>query len=197
MAYTKLSIIQLTYNLLGQIGPTDLTTIARDVQVSAIYDMVLKTVLAARPWSFALTVSNLSALGSPQSISDYPYGYALPSGYFAIYRTDPLTDFMIYDDGLYTPSEFTTLQLQYTADPGETYYPDHFVNFLTAFLASKIAMLITQDINTKLVWEKNANLYYIQSKNIDSKNQPNKEILSQPVYLAHQSAGSSYVTWSV
>jgi len=127
---------------LVQLGAETISALDEDSpqakKINAIFEYILKEVLRAHPWNFAIARASLAQLTTSPEF-DYTYAFQLPSDCLKVIRLeDTFDDFKIEGDTLVTDASSVNLKyIKYVADPNEW---DS--GFITAF-ATRIAAEIT------------------------------------------------------
>lgn len=184
MATSKVLIISNAFILLGK-QPIQSIDTGNPVQAAAstIYDSVMPSLLAERPWRFALKQFNLNKLVDTPLIEEFSYIYQLPADYLTAYRVYPNSAYAIYIDKLY--SNQSSLMLEYIYQVDESLFSDNFVLMLTYAMASNIAMTLTQQVNLADFWQKRQFEQMAIAASTDALAMPNTYIQNDAFYTAH------------
>lgn len=138
MAFTKLDIINLALDALGQsqVSTESQTGVSR--RLSRFYDLELETECASNQWNFCKKIVALSqSSDTPNDQTRWKYIYYIPSDCLAIVRFWPKNlDYDIYGGNLIYANA-STLTLEYRYKPEAGYLPVWFVNYFYLAIADK------------------------------------------------------------
>ncbi len=183
---SKIDIISNAFLLLGQGAVNNIGETAPQHVKDAVnlYDMFYTSYLASYPWSFCLKQFTLNRLTSFTQISGYTFAYQLPSGWLSIYRVDPLSDYMIVGDLIYsnTSDPFKIFASTYV---DESKLPVYYVAYLVEQMAAVFAMPMTQNPNIAMEWGQSALKKLGHAKQLNNANEPSPILRSNPVAQAH------------
>lgn len=151
---TALSICSDTLIMLGA-SPLSSFTEGTDAAQAAdrLYPDLRDTLLSSYQWSWSVKKEQLARLATAPT-NEWKYAYQLPgdmlSGVVAVFETSGTTErplrygWEIYGDQLYTNME--TVYVDYQGTVNESKMPPYFVDLLKSALASKLALVITDQI---------------------------------------------------
>lgn len=188
---SKVEIISQVYGLLGQAFPiNDLNTNAQYAAVSKMYDTMNRNLLTRTYWRFALANFYLNELQTAPVNTYWQHAYSLPPDYLILLRIykdgqkGSFTDFQLYREQIWTNFD-APLLCDYIYNPGEAYYPAHFVELVIVTLAAKAAMTITQNINIANFWVSKAEDMFLIARSQDAMAMPNIPIQRNDIYASH------------
>lgn len=124
-----------------------------------LYDDIKSSLLVTYPWSFTLKKVELARLVTAP-LNEWTYAYQLPTDRVnaprSVYYSDGIgvpttSQFQIFGDKLYADHE--TILIDYQYDPGESYYPKHFVQLLKYYLAWHFAEPVTDQASKAQYWQ--------------------------------------------
>jgi hypothetical protein len=185
---TKINIISQAFVLLGKDVVTsldpDLDGGSRGIAAAEqIYDTLYPSLLTIHPWRFAMKSFLLNELVGPILLDRYTVVYQLPSDLVAIWKVDPISQFEIFEDELY--SNRKDLKIEYVFQPDESAFPTYFTMMLIYQLAANIAMTITQQPSLAQLWNTKAEQALAQARFIDSKSRTNDVMNNGPLFASH------------
>jgi len=150
---TKLSICSDALIMLGATPLSSFSDGTDEAQVAdRLYDDVQDTLLMQYPYSWSVKKVKLSRLADAP-INEWKYKYQLPGDMLgnpkAVFSTSsvggqPVRDFEIYSDGLFTNLEEVWIDYQFKPEP--SVFPPYFVRLLRTSLAAEFAEPITDQI---------------------------------------------------
>lgn len=165
-----------------------------------LYTMHRNALLRMYPWSFATAKTQLAQSATAPK-NEWTYKYQLPGEILGTPRAvfnssavgaQPLTDgWEIYDGYVYTDE--TTIYVDYWYEPGESKYPDYFVQLLVYALAGHLAMPITEQQSLASLWmgvafgnpgENMRGGYFRQACQADGQGQRNQALQDFPLVAA-------------
>jgi|TARA_R110000787_G_scaffold118710_3_gene229566 hypothetical protein len=166
--------IDLASNALLLIGEETISSFTNDTTAALVaanlYDLTYESLLTLHPWRFASTQIVLSRLTSTP-VSTWKYAYQLPADFLVAQHVDNSTDmYQIYTDKLY--SDNTTITLDYTFKPDESFLPAYFSELLEYRLASLFAIPITESTTKAEYYASLAARQLTKAKTIDSQMSP-------------------------
>lgn len=170
---TKIEIVSKAFELLGEKPIIELDTGNPQHQAaSKWYDLVVSAVLGGSyTWRFATNIRKLSPSTESSPDPDYVYAYYFPSDLKKLYRVEPNISYKIYGNSLMINSQQITVY--YTRDVSAKDFPDYFVLFIIYELASKLANMITGDLNNVKYFLQEAELQGRKARSTDSQQYPN------------------------
>lgn len=187
---SKPQIISLAFNLLGKPPVNDPTTGNPIEQAAAdVYDLLLIDILTCHPWRFAMLTRELAKLAAKPPVDRWQFAFQLPSDLLLPYRTEPIMDYEIFENKMYTNNSEVTLD--YLAKVDESRFPSYFTQLMVDELASRIAMLVTQNIQIEIERAKRALRTMLRAKNADSQQMPNPRIQRDEIIAARGGGPSS------
>lgn len=182
---SRVSISNLALTILGADRITSLEDDAENARrLLAIYDDVLKDVLRAHPWNFAIMRAQLARLATTP-LFEYDYEYQLPGNCLRVLSvsdgTNVVTDFKI--EGRKLLCDGTTIMIKGIAnitDPNQ--YTSQFIYVLSSRLAAEIAYAVT---NNKATAEQMFELYLTrlqESKAADAQESSSIEVIDKDLW---------------
>lgn len=139
------------------------------VVVTEFYERSVKWLLAQYYWGFASRSVDLAQMPhKPQH--EYEYAFALPSDFIRIQRTFPNSNYKIVGKELHTNQP--TIAVKHTFRAKEEDFPIHFEETFMYYLASQIAIPLTENVNKS---DLNYNHYLDhlkRAKSLDSQQHP-------------------------
>ena len=143
---------------------------------SNLYETAYESLLTLHPWRFASNKATLSRL-TATPINQWKYGYQLPTDFLVAQHIDANNDnYQIYGDKLY--SDNTSIILDYTYKPDESFLPAYFTELLELRLAAVFAIPITESATRGDYYAALSEKQLSRSKTIDSQATPS----ISPVY---------------
>jgi hypothetical protein len=173
----------LISNALILIGDTTINTLTGNsraqVVASALYSNIVKAELSRHRWGFARRKAQLSLTTDTPIDNDYRSIYQLPTDMITLVKINPLVDYQIYGDKLYTNIS-STLYCDYILDVAETEWPFYFSKMIEYALARDFATSIrdSSSINQDMT-----NKYLTASANamaVDSQQHPQTPFRDSP-----------------
>ncbi len=124
--------IDIASNALLLIGESPISSFTEDTVAALIaanlYNPTFENLLTLHPWRFASNKSSLSRLTATPT-NQWDYAYQLPTDFLVAQHVDTgNNNFQIYTDKLY--SNETTIILDYTFKPDESFLPAYFTELL-------------------------------------------------------------------
>lgn len=154
-----------------------------------VYDQILPNVLTWHPWRFALKNLSLTKVDEESPFGRWSNVFELPGDMLLAYRTDPNTEFEIFENRLYT--NLDVIKLEYTFQTSEAVFPPYFTDLMILVLTARITMTVTQLANLVPLWEKKADRGLIIARGLDSSIMPNPSIVRDPLWEAHVGGASA------
>jgi hypothetical protein len=154
-----------------------------------IYDHILPNVLTWHTWRFAMTNLSLTKLDEPSPFERWSNVFELPGDMLLAYRTDPSTDFEIFESRLYT--NIDVIKLEYLFKASEAVFPPYFADLMVLVLTARIAMTVTQLADLAAFWQKEADRALIIARGLDSSIMPNPSVVRDPLWEAHVGGAST------
>ncbi|MBT5235810.1 MAG: hypothetical protein HOM18_10975 [Candidatus Marinimicrobia bacterium] len=166
--------IDIASNALLLIGESPIASFTEDTVAALIaanlYSSTFESLLTLHPWRFASTKATLSRL-TAAPVNQWKYAYQLPADFLVAQHIDEGNDnYQIYADKLY--SDNTTMVLDYTYKPDESFLPAYFTQLLELRLASVFAIPITESATRGDYYAGLAEKQLQRSKTIDSQSTP-------------------------
>jgi len=148
---SKVGICNLALSTLGADRITALTENSENARrLTTVYDDILKDVLRAHPWNFAIARTTLGQLATTPAF-DYDYEYQLPSDCLRVISasdgTNSITDYKIEGRKLLTND--TAVKIKYiisVTDPNQ--FTSQFIYVFCSRLAAEIAYAVTNNKST-------------------------------------------------
>lgn len=157
--------------------------------VQDIYDRLVPAVLTHHPWRFAIKNFELSQVDEPSPFERWSNVFLLPAEELLIWRTDPIINYEIFENKLYTNQSEVKLEFLFRAS--ESTFPPYFTRYLTFQLAADVAMTVTQNPTLASFWEKKAEVALINARALDSSIMPQTPIVRDAIWSSHFGAGRS------
>lgn len=169
--YTSIDLASNALLLIGEETISSFTDDSTAALVAAnLYELTYESLLTLHPWRFASTQVTLSRL-TATPVSEWSYAYQLPADFLVAQHIDDATDmYQIYGDKLY--SNNTTVILDYTFKPDESFLPAYFAELLEYRLASVFSIPITESASKGEYYATLAEKQLTKSKTIDSQMSP-------------------------
>ena len=137
---------------------------------SNLYETAYESLLTLHPWRFASNKATLSRL-TATPVNQWKYGYQLPTDFLVAQHVDANNDnYQIYGDKLY--SDNTSIILDYTYKPDESFLPAYFTELLELRLASVFAIPITESATKGDYYAGLAEKQMSRAKTVDSQATP-------------------------
>jgi hypothetical protein len=166
-----------------------LTDNPEEAAAKDIYDHLLPNVLTWHPWRFAMKNLSLTQVNEDSPFDRWQNVFELPGDLLLAYRTEPICDFEIFQDRLYTDQD--VIKLEYTFEASEANFPPYFTDLMVLVLTARIAMTVTQQPTLAAFWQKEADRALAVARNLDSAIMPNPSIARDQIYEAHLGWGST------
>jgi hypothetical protein len=117
-------------------------------KMDSVYDIVLKSMLRAHPWSFAKKESALSRTSDAPVLDDFTYIFTLPPDFIKLTKTDvePTYSHKIKGRALYSNSDAVSIEYIYFCED-TSQFDDAFVEAFAAKLAAELCFAITAKAN--------------------------------------------------
>ena len=169
--YTSIDLASNALLLIGEETISSFTDDSTAALVAAnLYELTFESLLTLHPWRFASKQATLSRL-TDTPVTDWAYAYQLPSDFMVAQHIDDATEmYQIYGDKLY--SDNTTVILDYTFKPDESFLPAYFAELLEYRLAAVFAIPITESATKGDYYAQLAERQMTKSKTIDSQMSP-------------------------
>lgn len=169
--FTKVDIASNALLLIGENTISSFTDDSTAALVAAnLYELTYESLLTLHPWRFASNKATLSRLTATPT-NQWDYAYQLPSDFLVAQHVDAGNDnFQIYADKLY--SNETTMILDYTYKPDESFLPSYFTELLELRLASVFAIPVTESATKSDHYAALADKQLSRAKTIDSQSTP-------------------------
>jgi hypothetical protein len=190
---TDVQIISDAYVLLGK-KPVS-SPLTDNPQYSAakdIYDRLLPAVLSMHTWRFASKSFQLSESTETSPFERWSKVFLMPAEQLVSYRTEPIAEFEIYENKLYTNE--TAIRLDFVFKASEANFPPYFTRLMTFQLAADIAMTVTQTLTIAQYWDQKAARELNNARYLDSTIQPNPVVVRDAIWESHFGTGMSNVT---
>lgn len=192
---TKIDIISSALLLLG-----DKSTITLGADASAhvksaeiLYDGYYKSILGERLWRFALKTYVMPLATNQPKIGVWRYVYQLPADILLISHVQPLEDYEIFGNYLYTNVANTDSNnpptLIYTHHVTENNLPPYFTSYLIERMAALFAMKVTNDPSIAQFWAQTSELKKRDAVALDYQSQTSQLLPSNEVVSAHFGLG--------
>lgn len=154
---------------------------------SDIYDRLLPAVLTMHTWRFAVKNMQLSESTETSPFDRWSTVFLMPAEQLISFRTDPIIDYEIFENKLYTNENSVKLEFVFRASEGT--FPPYFTRLMTFQLAADIAMTVTQDVSIAQYWEKKAEQQSLLARYLDSTVMPNPVVVRDSIWESHFGTG--------
>jgi len=156
----------------------------------AAYDTLLTEMLGGHPWSFAMVIADLVLSIDPSPLPElFQFVYKLPSDMEKFVTFFPLNlDYERIKPNLVL-SGFDDLKIVYVSTVDETLFPSYFTSMMIAGIASKLALLITQNTDIKQIRNQIFESQLALARNRDSQFGPSRIFADMPLIRAHTFSG--------
>lgn len=187
---SDIQIISDSFILLGK-GPVSSPTTDNPEFSAAkdIYNRLLPAVLTMHTWRFAVKNAELDESTSISPFVRWSKVFLMPSDQLISFRTDPIINYEIFENKLYTNE--TSVKLEFVFKANESTFPPYFTRYITFQLAADIAMTVTQNVSIAQYWEKKAEKELLVSRYLDSTVMPNPVVIRDSIWEAHFGTGVS------
>ena len=174
MAVKNYTSIDLASNALLLIGEETISSFTDDSTAALIaanlYELTYESLLTLHPWRFASTKSTLSRL-TALPVNEWTYAYQLPTDFLVAQHIDDANaSYQIYGDKLFTNN--TSVVLDYTFKPDESFLPAYFAELLEYRLAAVFAIPITESTTKGDYYSTLGERQLAKAKTIDSQMTP-------------------------
>tara|TARA_Y100000361_G_scaffold152109_2_gene170821 strand:- start:985 stop:1533 length:549 start_codon:yes stop_codon:yes gene_type:complete len=177
---SKFDIVSQALLLIGESPISSFSEGVAGTVASNLYDTTRDAFLTSTRWRFAVGKQALSRL-TDTPLNEYNYAFQLPSNYLMAIGTYPRSRYEIYEDKLYTNSN--TVELDYIFRPDESAFPAYFVEALSAHLAERFAIPITNNQTMREAMKSLAVDTYRKAAFIDAQGRTIQAIKHRP-YIA-------------
>ena len=184
---TKISIINQALLYLGQPPLNSLETQNTGLQgIIGAYDSIVREALSGTDWVFAMTTETLL----PDPIVDpptqlYSQTYHIPADMLRAVKTYPLSyNYEIQGKHIFSNMS-SPWKLTYIKQVDESFYPEFFISYLAAQLASLTAMMLTENASLVQMWQGTAAVRLRNAKFQNASQQPSRLIQSNPLWETH------------
>jgi hypothetical protein len=169
--YTSIDLASNALLLIGEETISSFTDDSTAALVAAnLYELTFESLLTLHPWRFASKQATLSRL-TDTPVTDWAYAYQLPADFMVAQHIDDATEmYQIYGDKLY--SDNTTVILDYTFKPDESFLPAYFAELLEYRLAAVFAIPITESATKGDYYAQLGERQLTKAKTIDSQMSP-------------------------
>lgn len=174
---SKFDIVSQALLLIGEAPINSFSEGVAGVVASNLYDTTRDSLLTATRWRFAVGKASLNKL-TDTPLNEWANAFQLPSDMLMPIATYPKSTYEIYEDKLY--SNAATVDLDYMFRPEESVYPAYFVECLSAHLAEKFALSITNNQSMREAMQVVAADSYKKAAFRDAQGRPQTRILSRP-----------------
>jgi hypothetical protein len=169
--YTSIDLASNALLLIGEETISSFTDDSTAALVAAnLYELTFESLLTLHPWRFASKQATLSRL-TDTPVTEWSYAYQLPADFMVAQHIDDGNEmYQIYGDKLY--SNNTSIILDYTFKPDESFLPAYFAELLEYRLASVFAIPITESTSKGEYYASLAIRQMTKAKTIDSQMSP-------------------------
>lgn len=153
------------------------------LKVNQIYDVTKKSLLSLYRWSFA--VKSVELTGVALTDERYEYSFDLPADYLRcenvfgnVKEVFSIGDYRIIEGKLHCNQD--TVYLRYIFNVDEEDMPDYFIEAIKYKGAYDLCYNLTGDTDKQTVLQQQFMFFYINAKNVDSRQFASKQIKSKP-----------------
>lgn len=171
---SKLDIIN---EALVRIGAAPLGSLsdqnAQGLTAEQVYSAVVRDMIAAHPWSFALRQKALTQIvvsDNDRRWSDGKYVYQVPNDCLRVIGGKDTRHYQLSGDQIYTDDQ--EFVLVYVADVEESHWPAFFVELIALKFAAAVAISITDSGNRANIYEDLARKQAQRAMSIDAQQVP-------------------------
>jgi len=143
-----------------------------------LWEPTVDNMLSINTWTFARHYNDLNRLPEENPTPMYKYIYQLPSDYIRIDTTEPVSDYEIFGDKLYSNSN--KLGLYYYRRVPEELFPPYFVRLMEYEMASVLATPLTVDATKAQLYKSFATTQLQTAMSTDAQGQPPKSFADTP-----------------
>lgn len=174
---SAISICSNALVLLGAEPISDFTSNdAGTVSAANLFPNTYLEFLQGYDWNFAKVQRTLSR--DPQiPLLDFKNKFALPADLLRVINTSE-RKYDIVGDYIYADSD--SISLTYVAQVDINKAPIYFTNALEYFMASKLAIPVTGDLDKMSVYSQMASASLKKARHIDSRQTPAQDVVSKP-----------------
>lgn len=182
---TKIDVINVALQMLGvdetsNLDPANKFLIAAANQ----YENIVQSNIANLDWRFATRFEQLSQLVERPETSYFEYFYEVPADFLAVVRLEPNTvDYEFYSKGRIL-SNATTLKMEYRYRVAEEFWPLYFADFISASLASRLAITTVRNMEIAKELKIVAQEAFAKASFSDNQNRPNSQLWYVPTIQA-------------
>lgn len=182
---SKLEIINAAFLLLGHRSVNNLgDNSGEDVKkASALYDIYYESFLTNYQWNFAIKQFELNEVTSAPKVERFNYAYQLPPDYLYLVQIEPLAEYRVYGNLLYTNLS-KDVKMYYTHRVSEGSLPAYYLEFIIEKFAELFAMPITQQPELVQLWGQSAELKLNKAIALDDQSQTSISISNNPLVQA-------------
>jgi len=180
---SKIEIISLAAIELGEPSIVDLEESPKTQKASKIYDVFYADLLTKYPWNFAMRVQKLAKLTEEAPITEFQNQFQIPFDSVIPRRTDPNSNYQIFDDKLF--SNLNEVTLIYNALVTEANLPSYYIMLLVYSLAELLAMPFTQNLQLMQAWGLKAEAQYLRAMSLDNQSSTSVPFQDDPFTAAH------------
>jgi len=181
------SSIQLVSNALILLGDQPINSFdepgAGAKAGSNLYESTYLAMLSSHRWKFATKKVKLSRL-TATPLNEYKYQFQLPTDYVLITTTYPRTDYKLLEDKLY--SDYQEIEIDYIYKVPEDRFPSFFVKAFEYYLATQLAIPVTEDFNKMELMYKMYGIESAKARYSDAQSAPQVPIQDMPYIQARQ-----------
>ena len=177
MAFSKTQLISNALVLLGDEPISSITEPGAGAKASVLYESAYFSMLSSHTWKFATKKKELSKL-SEAPLNEFQFQYQLPTDFIVIITTYPASTYKILGDKLYTDS--SSVEIDYIYKITEDQFPPYFIEAFEYYLAAKLAIPITDDLNKMDVMQRKYELVSRNAKYADNQSAPAISIIDTP-----------------
>ncbi len=178
MAFSKIQIVSNSLILLGDNPISSFSDTGAGARAASnLYESTYLSLLSSHRWKFATKKAALSRL-TETPLNEYMYQFQLPTDLVLLISTYPVSTYEILEDKLYTDSTSVSIDYVYRVD--ESRLPKFFIKTFEYFLASDLAIPVTEDINKMDVMYKKYQQESRKARYADSQSQPSVGIVDDP-----------------
>ncbi len=184
------SQVEIANRALLKVGATRINSMQDNkteaVVINEYYELAYQWMLAQYPWSFAMKVEALSRI--PEApLEDYAFAYELPQNYIWVQRVYPNSNFKIMGTQLWTNEKQISVKFIERAD--EAIIPAYFEQAFMVYLASLIAVPLTENVQKEMSLVAQATQHLKKAKSLNAQQQPQDGFQDFPVYNSRFGGG--------
>jgi len=153
------------------------------LKVNQVYSVMIESLLSIYRWSFA--VKSVELTGDALTDERYKYSFDLPEDYLRtenvfdnVKETFSIGDYRIIENKIHCNKE--KIYLRYVFKASEESFPSYFVEVCKFKGAYDLCYNLTGDTDKQQILQQQFTFFYINAKNVDSRQFGSKTIKSKP-----------------